>query len=279
MFFSDRIKPSFLIIGGIKCGTSSLYRYLNDHPQVLPCQTKEPQFFSNRNPLRILTGLNTYAGLFPKKEFYGNIETDWLDLGNDGKMKASKIHKQKNKGEQYITGEASANSFFAANPRIVKTILPKAKLIMLVRNPTDRFHSHYKMFQRFAKEGRSGYEVIELNDFVNKEIDAYHQGKSTLILHKGIYSHYLPKWQKSFGKENLITIPTPDLESKGQSTMNKLCQFLSIKEYDFGESLKKRHNQAKGTSSLIPSKIREKLDTFYSPSLMKLKDKFGIDLE
>jgi len=193
-------------------------------------------------------------------------------------MKASKIHKQKNEGEEYITGEASANTFFAAHPSIVKTILPKAKLIMLVRNPTDRFYSHYKMFQRFAKEGRDGYQVSKLSDFVDREIEAYHQGEVTLILHKGIYSHYLPKWQKTFGQQNLITIPTHHLESNGQLTMNKLCQFLSIKEIDFGESLKKRHNQANGTSSIIPTAIKEKLDAFYSPSVRELKEKFGIDL-
>ena len=39
------LRPSFFIIGERKCGTSSLYRYLIAHPNVLPCQLKEPNFF------------------------------------------------------------------------------------------------------------------------------------------------------------------------------------------------------------------------------------------
>ena len=40
-----RLLPDFLIIGGQRCGTSSLYYYLTEHPGILPAFTKEPHFF------------------------------------------------------------------------------------------------------------------------------------------------------------------------------------------------------------------------------------------
>ena len=276
MFFNKNIKPSFFIIGGIKCGTSSLYHYLNEHPQVLPCQNKEPRFFSAKNPIRILTGLKKYAALFPEKNYHGPIEADWLDLGKDEKMVASKLYKTKKEDEHYITGEASANTFFTGKPSIVKAILPNVKLIMLVRQPAARFYSHYKMFERLTREGRKEFKLPELESFIDQEIKNYGMGQTTKILHKGVYTDYLPKWKKSFGAEKLKVIATHELESSGKIVMEQLIEYLGLKSFDFGESLKKRHNQAKASN--MPVHIQQKLDSFYQASTMRLKEEFGVDL-
>ena len=41
-----RINPDFIIIGAARSGTTSLYRYLHEHPQILLSQKKEPNYFS-----------------------------------------------------------------------------------------------------------------------------------------------------------------------------------------------------------------------------------------
>ena len=43
------IKPNFLIVGVARCGTTSIYHYLNQHPQVAMSKKKEPKYFSSIN--------------------------------------------------------------------------------------------------------------------------------------------------------------------------------------------------------------------------------------
>lgn len=274
--FNKRLKPSFLIIGGVKCGTSSLYRYLNAHPNVLPCQTKEPQYFSSKNPIRLLVGLNKYFSLFPLKDHYGELEADWLDLVAGKELVSSKIVKHKKQGQQYITGEASANTFFRANPAFVKTILPNVKLIMLTRHPSTRFYSHYQMFQRFQEEGKKGFDLAPLDRFVEQEIEAYHTGRKTKIIHQGLYVKYLKQWENKFGRNQLKVIPTADLKEldSAKLRMKELCTFLNLAPYDFKSALAKKHNQAKTSS--MPLEIKKKLDAFYADSIKELEVHYGI---
>lgn len=149
------MNPSFIIIGCVKCGTSSLYRYLNDHPQILPCKTKEPGYFNNRGLLRLIWKYRRYKNLFPKmnhKEAVG----EWLDLGKDLKMHPSQFKKKILDDKTYFTGEATANTFTCANPRWVKMILPKVKLILLLRDPSDRFISHTTCYNGFIRKEEEG---------------------------------------------------------------------------------------------------------------------------
>ena len=55
-------KPDFLIIGGEKCGTTSLYEYLIKHPNVLPAKGKEVYYFD----YKFQNGFGWYRTFFPK---------------------------------------------------------------------------------------------------------------------------------------------------------------------------------------------------------------------
>ena len=276
-WFGGHMKPDFLIIGGIKCGTSSLYRYLNAHPQVLPCKSKEPQLLSTKNPLKLLWRLRRYASLFPKADFHGELEAEWLDLVDGQQLIASKLHKTKVKNEQYLTGEASANTFFRAHPALIKTILPKVKLIMLTRQPSERFFSHYQMFVRFTQEGKKGFALPPLDEFIDQEIRAYQQKQQTKLIHQGIYTNYLPRWEKAFGRPQIQVIATARLSeaAAAEEVMQGLCQFLQLAPFQFGEHLHIKHNQA--ASSPIPKAAKERLDDFYQTSILQLKEQYGIE--
>ncbi len=276
MFFRKNIKPSFLIIGGVKCGTSSLYRYLSEHPQVLPCQTKEPQLFSTRNPLRVLWGLPRYAALFPEKDFHGTVRADWIDQNKKGELKASSFQKVKQRGERYITGEASANTFVRASPTVVKAVLPEAKIILLLRHPTARFFSHYNMFGRLSRAGHQGFDLPPLAEFIRQEIDHYRAGRKGKILHQGVYVDHLPRWEKVYGRDGLTLVATHMLNQQPGHLLTQLCRILGLRDYDFGESLTIQHNRSAPQS--MPSLLREQLDEFYEPSVKRLKSEFEIDL-
>ncbi|MEY2422424.1 MAG: hypothetical protein QOI95_2491 [Acidimicrobiaceae bacterium] len=106
-------RPTFLVIGAMKCGTTSLWRYLSAHPHVAMAEQKEVQFFS-RNWDK---GVGWYEDQFPSDP------------------------------EAVAIGEASPSyaelHFFPEVPARIASIVPDARLVYLVRNPIERVRSHY----------------------------------------------------------------------------------------------------------------------------------------
>src|SRR5687768_13237463 len=97
--------PDFLIIGAQRGGTTSLYRYLTEHPEIDPAVRKEIHFFSRHHE----QGLDWYRAHFPRRD------------------------------ESSLVGEASPNYLVHPDvPARVAAALPRVKLIALLRNPVDR---------------------------------------------------------------------------------------------------------------------------------------------
>lgn len=108
---SSRHLPSFIVIGAMKCGTSSLYEYLSRHPHVEMSDPKEPSFFVHNRERSLEWYKNRFQGNAPVR---GEASTHYTKYP---------IHK--------------------GVPERMHDLLPEAKLIYLVRPPIDRFLSHY----------------------------------------------------------------------------------------------------------------------------------------
>ncbi|MEO0628203.1 MAG: sulfotransferase domain-containing protein, partial [Bacteroidota bacterium] len=107
---------SVMIIGAMKCGTTSLYDYLTTHPEICPCRVKEPEFFSQHQ------GHGTQA------PYYHQL---W---NFDGQ-----IHK-------YMLEASTGYTKYPYEADVPKKIYEyglKPKFIYLVRNPFERIVSHY----------------------------------------------------------------------------------------------------------------------------------------
>ncbi|MFT4803379.1 MAG: hypothetical protein ACI83B_000649 [Sediminicola sp.] len=279
MFYNCRIIPSFLVIGGVKCASSSLYRYLIDHPNILPCHKKEPGFFSNRGLFRTLIKLPNYLQNFPKKASEENTKMIWHELNESGLVEQSNFVKERKKNMTYITGEATATYNFAADPGIVRKIFPKMKIIALVRNPTERYISHHKMFSRFQMEGRQGYDVGNLLAFIEKEISDHMLGKKTRILHQGIYYLYLSKWEETFGENQLFIEKSEKLknEKSANEVLNSLACFLSLPHHNFSNIVSRKFNVAPSKTCHNAEAIAL-LNEFYRPYNQLLSKHYGIEL-
>src|SRR5438874_1739426 len=186
-----RMMPDFIIIGTQKGGTTSLYRYLIEHPCIAPIYIKEPHFFD----IYFYKGLQWYRAHFPTTV---------------GKYYARHIQKH-----DLITGEASPYYLFhpQAARRVAKT-LPKARLIVLLRNPIDRAYSQYQHQTRQrgvepltfeealeCEEKRlAGEEEKLLKD--DKYCSFNHRHYSYLARSK--YIEQLPTWMSIFPKEQFL---------------------------------------------------------------------------
>src|SRR5680860_1100775 len=102
--------PTFLIAGGMRCGTTSLNAYLREHPEVSVGQPKEVHFF-DQNYER---GIDWYLQHFP---------------GSDNSK---------------AVGEATpAYLYYPEIAERIATTLPDVRILVLLRDPVDRAHSHY----------------------------------------------------------------------------------------------------------------------------------------
>jgi len=205
-----RSLPDFIIIGTARSGSTSLYYNICQHPCVLSAAYDELGYFDSNFHL----GLNWYRSLFP------TLFSKWI---------------VKQKKQFAITGEDTP--FYIWNPLVAKRILkilPKIKLIVVLRNPVDRAYSNYHLGIRAGSENLSFEDAIqielkklnEINDEFEHNVEKYTIPRSYIA--KGFYANQLKIWLELFNSEQLIIISTEDLESNPQGTLDKIYDFLKI---------------------------------------------------
>lgn len=148
--------PDFFIIGATKCGTTSLYYYLKQHPKIFMPTVKEPRFF-----------------------YYKGIQKSHLNsVGNNIVFTIEDyINLFKKAKEGQIVGEASPNYLYRYDlviPNLKEVYgekYKKLKIIAILRNPAERAYSHWLFFKKLNRENFSFMEAIN-----KKERDYIKQG-------------------------------------------------------------------------------------------------------
>ncbi len=121
--------PSFLVIGAMKAGSTSLFRWLGEHPEVRLPAEKEPNFFSDDR--RYARGRSWYESLFPEGAVTGEASVGYTDPA--------------------VATKAAQRA---------AALVPSAKLIFLVRDPLERMRSHYRHEVQRGREKRTFPEVL-----------------------------------------------------------------------------------------------------------------------
>ncbi len=136
--------PSFIIIGAMKCGTTSLYEYLGPHPDLGRSTPKETNFFLT--PKHFSKGVPYYESLFKK--------------------------------DRKIAFEASPNYTklpkFPGVPERMHSVVPDAKLVYIMRDPIKRIISHYLHFYANRHEKLSFSEAIRHSKYIYIESSKYY---------------------------------------------------------------------------------------------------------
>src|SRR4030066_135636 len=161
-----RALPDFLIIGTQKGGTSSLFHLLIQHPQIHPLDSKvkEVHYFDRRRNYK--KGELWYRSHFPLR-----------DTINPGEL----------------VGEATpAYLFFPDAAKRIQKDLPNAKLICLLRNPTERAISHYFMQVREKQECRPIMEAM-LGEEVGHYFYKFYKSRGLYLEQIKRYESYLKK--------------------------------------------------------------------------------------
>ena len=244
-----RAVPDFLLVGAQKSGTTSLFRYLIQHPQVIPPIKKEIQYFDKN----YLKGFSWYKAHFPLKHTIC---------------------------DKCITGEASTDySFHPLAPERIRSDLGRPKLILLLRDPAKRAISHYYHYLN------KGWETLSINDAFDLEEDRISRDyqnlfKSNLMkdraskryirysyLKKGLYLEQIKRIHKLFGKEYLFIGSLEEMTNHPEDFYRRICSFLQIDDSILPEDLSAKNI---GDYQVIDSEILEKLKEYYREHNQKL---------
>ena len=253
-----RIGPDFIIIGSAKCGTTSLFDYLSQHPSIVPASKKEVNFFD----YNFDKGYFWYKSHFP---------TFFL----------KKFRLLKNK--KFLTGEASPLYIF--NKDIAQRVYqfnPNIKIILLLRNPVERAYSHYYQLVKNGSIKKTFEESIdlELEQIMNDEFKKIYSKSNQEIfnflqssnLQSGIYVDQIKNWTDLFPKKQFLIIHTYDLEHNLDDVISELCNFLNLPNF----KVKNKSRQNVGRYPTLSNKTKDFLINFYVPHNQRLYDFLGL---
>ncbi|NEP85829.1 MAG: sulfotransferase [Okeania sp. SIO2C2] len=209
--------PTFLIIGVQKAGTTSVYGYLKEHPQVYMSPIKETNFFA----------------------------TDWEN--NTEKKPDTGTRKRINSWERYCElfmnvkdeiaiGEASPNYLvnYKTSSEMIQRYVPDVKMIAILRNPVDRAYSDYLMHLR---DGINVGKVRSLSEQVKFRAD------SSSTIKKGLYYSPIKHYFDSFDREKLKIILHDDLTKDSLKVMQEIYRFIGVDD-TFNPDTSKRSQSA-----------------------------------
>jgi Sulfotransferase domain len=198
---SLRPLPDFLIIGAQKAGTTALYAYLRWHPQITGPSFKEVSFF-DRHYAR---GERWYRAHLPVRR-------------------------------TGLVGEASPSYLFhPLAPERVARMLPRARLIALLRDPVDRAFSHYQHEVALGREQLSFEDALAREDErMEGEVErmlrepAYfsHAWWNYTYAARGRYAEQLERWFEAFPREQLLVLLTDELAADTAAAYRRVLDFL-----------------------------------------------------
>jgi hypothetical protein len=238
--------PDFVIVGGMRCGTTSLYDWLARHPLVAPATTKELRYFDVDHA----KGQRWYRSHFP--------------LVRGGR----------------ITGEASPYMlFYYVAPERASRELPHGKFIALLRNPVQRAISHYWFCRRMNLETESLDVAIGLEESrLAPEAESFRRGGKApnhrwfSYAARGEYATQLKRWFEFVEPQRILVLESERLFSD-PDTQASVTTWLGLPPSSESFLHVNRRNREDTDPSVV-----DRLERHFAPHNEELFDLLGTRL-
>lgn len=205
--------PNFLIVGAGKSGSTSLYHYLCQHPDIFMPANKEPNFFVSDYQRK--TNVNSPSYKDDKKrmifelEKYQKLFIDAVDFK--------------------LVGEATVTYLYQyqeAVPKIKRMLGSDTKIIIILRNPIERTFSNY------AYACELGYETLSYSEALLEEDNRINNNWASIFAYKKQSEYYeqVKAYIENF--DNVHIVLMNELQSTPEQVMYKLFEFLDIEPID-----------------------------------------------
>jgi len=265
----ERRLPDFLVIGAMRSGTTSLYRYLGAHPDVFMAP-KELQFFTEHYG----KGVDWYASQFSS---------------------AGGVHRLGEATADYLARESAMTR--------IATVLPGARLIATLRHPVDRAWSHHLLLRARGREPRSFETAID------EEMAAIArsgpESAGVIYLSHGCYDIHLGRCLRLFPRSQLHVTVFERMTADFAATYRELCSHIGVDKAFVPANLGERVNPFVTFRSLplrrlgqrlpsplgrvvarlntrrnvappaLPAAMRERLTEFYAPHIAATEEILG----
>jgi len=231
--WKNEVIPRFIIIATWKGGTTSMCNIFSKHPLI--CKASgEPPYFVRHSEFRKMS-----FSMWQKQTFRHCRQTKYVVMKSAG----------------MLSGRYCA-------PRL-KSVLPNAKIVVLLRNPVDRVYSHW--FMEFCK----GRTTLSFERFIKRH---------KRILDAGLYAHSLKRWFQFFSEEQFLIIRSEDFWKQPRDTLLKVQEFANIPVHNFSDSevtrvygSSPRCDRLLGARPQMNPSIRRQLFKYFAPHNRRLE--------
>ena len=178
--------PTFFVIGAPKCGTTSLHAYLSRHPEISMSSVKEPFIFASED---WRSRLSEYAAL--------------LDSAAPVRGESSTVYSQ--------------FPHFGDVPARIESVVPRASLLYVVRDPVDRALAHYRQRVVDGRESRRAEDALADYD----EADSVYLAASR-------YATQLRLYLRRFPRSRFLVLDQEELRERPAKALSKVFAFLGV---------------------------------------------------
>lgn len=216
--------PTFLVLGVAKSGTTSLYHYLNQHPQVYLPSRKEPHFFAHgEEPLPTFTGPGAAN---PKKHVimtladYQALFAEWRD--------------------ETAGGDLSTTNVLPRACARIQHYIPNARMILLLRQPAERAYSQFLHARRVDLEPFSDFAQALAAEPMRTE---QRWLPSLCYSSVSFYAPILQRYFAAFSREQLRIYLYEEWQTEPLRVLREIFDFIGV-DKQFTPDMTVRHNTA-----------------------------------
>lgn len=260
-----RALPDFLIIGTKRGGTTSLWRYLLQHPLVprlFPAWNTKTSHYFEENWSR---GEAWYRSHFPTDR-----QRAWL---------------QRRRGAPPRVGEAAPLYMFhpLVAERVAK-LMPNVKLIVLLRDPVERAYSHWKERRTEGTEPLSFAEALEAEEErtagEREKLIAdpyYHSNAYDWYTYRarGRYLEHLEPWLELFDRDQLLIVPSETFYRDPAKVYAQVLDHIDLPAYRLPSYDVFNDRPSEG----MDSKVRAELVSYFRPYNEALERRLGMTFD
>lgn len=241
--------PTVVIVGAQKAGTTQLYAYMVKHPRVMPGAKKEVDYFSKQADRSV----EWYRSRFPLQRQVARKRAHVLEAS-----------------PSYLPTPSAL--------RQMKTVLPDARIVVLLRDPVSRAFSHYQHRKTRHLESRSFEEAVadELrnNAFPPQRGVALRQDAAPMLdyVARGYYALQLELLLKLYARNRVLVIDSANLFADTNAACDRVFNFLGLDSFDVESS--KVYNRGYYKEKIDPC-VAARLREHYRPYDALLEELLG----
>jgi hypothetical protein len=227
--------PTFFIVGAQRSGTTSLYHYLAQHPEIFMPAVKEPRFFAleGRRP--------QFKGLYP----------------TDSPMTPDRAsYEALYEGAAPAQARGDASTWYLYEPvaaRRIRETLPEARIIAILRRPAERAYSNYLICRSLGIEPLKSFEAALAAEPERRKLG---WGNPWYYFQKGLYCEQLERYFALFPADRISVHLYDDLVDGPANLLRRIFEFLGVDpsvECDTSE----RHNESRDGAPRHQTPVRQ----------------------